>query len=204
MDTSQQNSILQSLLASKDNQLCIDCRKSQTEYIILDYGGFICSNCYKVHLSLNINQHIKPLSASLSPSELHIVSTGGNTALFEFWEFYNLNYKAISYKYSTNASQFYKKMLNDLVQGQENNSSLIDYEVGRNQSEHYLDSLSSLIEEVDIQREERIKARKMKPDKTLSDKIEDFGDSIVNSRVFKEIESGVDYVAKELNDIFGF
>lgn len=196
------NSNLQSLLAEKDNQLCIDCKKGRTEYILLDYSGLICSNCYKIHNSLNIGQQIKPLNNSLSAHETYILTIGGNTALFEYWEFYNLNYKAISYKYSTNASQFYKKMLNELVQGQESNSRLIDYETGRLQSEQYLDQLASLINEVDVQREERIKAKKMKPNKNFLDKIEDVGDSITNSTVFREIESGLESLSKEIKEFF--
>lgn len=197
---------IQATLNSKDNQICIDCGNEPTSYLIVDFSGFICENCYKIHKSLNLCQIIKPLESTLSEFEIELASIGGNTALFEFWEFYSLNYKPISYKYSTNASQHYKFMLSEIAASQESNSALLDHETGRQQSEAILSTLTSLIQEVELGKTEKKNAKKLKPTKTIICKIDEniqkIGDSIVSSRVYKEIENGMQSLSNDLNNFF--
>ena len=197
---------IETISSLRDNQLCIDCGKEPTSYLIIDYSGFICENCYKIHESLNFCQAIKPLSSPLSELETQIADIGGNTALYEYWDFYTLNYKPISYKYSTNASQYYKVILTQLLNSQETDSFLLNYETGREQSEAVLNSLTYLIEEVSLEVTEKKNAEKLKPKKTfiskIDEKIQQMGDSLISSQVYKTFEKEMESLSKELNNLF--
>lgn len=104
------------LLVFEDNSKCIDCGIGKSQYVLIEFGGFICKSCFLVHSELGITDKIQHMNDPISDLDLKKMINGGNSALFEYWEVYDLNYKAISYKYLTLSTVYYKEMLESVIE----------------------------------------------------------------------------------------
>ena len=69
------------------NLLCSDCQSCIANIVILNYGIFVCENCYKIHYS--INQYEKALMAAdlHTKDEYQILARAGNDRANEYWEY---------------------------------------------------------------------------------------------------------------------
>lgn len=115
---SRKKELLASLQKDPANSLCFDCNLESPSNISTSFGCFICNTCSKSHILLKISK-IKTLDEDWSLEELGIVSSGGNSALKEFFNYYNLMETPSYFKYQTKAAEFYKEMLSIVSKDQE-------------------------------------------------------------------------------------
>ena len=106
----------------KNNELnkeCFDCGSCYPEYISINNGVFICSNCIKIHNKFpkEISLTLKNNLFSLNDKELQYMYIGGNQKLIEFIhnDFPNLSKFKKEILYQTRAMQYYRDILNYLV-----------------------------------------------------------------------------------------
>src|SRR5574343_640378 len=99
------NNFLQRLLKYEDNRVCADCRIDSTCYTNLSFGSFICERCFFIHISLDLPETLKHFDDSYDVQDLLKLSSGGNTALNLFFSIYDLELKAISFKYISNCAE---------------------------------------------------------------------------------------------------
>ena len=105
---------LRGLLEFQDNRRCIDCGTGKSEYVLIDFGGFVCKTCFLLHSDLGLKNKLQHITDPITDQDLKQMVFGGNSALYEYWEVYDLNYKAISFKYLTLSAVYYKEMLASL------------------------------------------------------------------------------------------
>jgi hypothetical protein len=110
---------IQRLLKYQDNRRCIDCGDENVEYVNVSFGCFICEKCFIIHLSLGLPENLKHFEDCFEIDDLLKLSSGGNTSLKEFFCHYELNLKAISYKYVTMCSEYYKSLILALSKGED-------------------------------------------------------------------------------------
>lgn len=111
-----QNILRQQKIKFKDseNLKCADCEVFSSVYILIDFGCYVCANCAEIHRKL---QHsLKQESEILTDPEFSMIQAGGNIALKEFFVYYGLNSRPVSYKFQTRAAYFYKEMLGKVSQ----------------------------------------------------------------------------------------
>ena len=106
----------------KNNELnkeCFDCGSCYPEYISINNGVFICSNCIKVHNKFpkEISLTLKNDLTTLNDKELQYMYVGGNQKLIEFIhnDFPDLSKFKKEILYQTRAMQYYRDILNYLV-----------------------------------------------------------------------------------------
>ena len=104
------------------NAFCIDCQRNRSSHCNVTYGTFICQECAQQHQELFSmhESYIKPVfSSSWDTFQLRVVQVGGNKRFFDFIKEYQKERDPIEKKYSSNASNFYRKMLSDQAQGKQ-------------------------------------------------------------------------------------
>ena len=106
----------------KNNELnkeCFDCGSCYPEYISINNGVFICSNCIKIHNKFpkEISLTLKNDLTTLNDKELQYMYVGGNQKLIEFIhnDFPDLSKFKKEILYQTRAMQYYRDILNYLV-----------------------------------------------------------------------------------------
>lgn len=139
--------VIQKVLSAEDNRKCIDCGYGKTEYALIEFGGLICENCCNIHKSLYPSNKILHLSSPFGLSDIKKLEIGGNSALFEYWNLYDLNYKAISFKYLTLSAVFYSEMLEKLSENLKFDLEFLSIEKAKQPSEHLWNRFGSTIEE---------------------------------------------------------
>ncbi|OMJ95382.1 hypothetical protein SteCoe_1304 [Stentor coeruleus] len=107
---SRKKELLSTLQKDPANSLCFDCDLENPSNISISFGCFICNTCAKSHNLLS-NSKTKTINEDWSLEEIGIVSSGGNSALKEFFNYYNLMETPSNFKYQTKAAEFYKEML---------------------------------------------------------------------------------------------
>ena len=109
------------LLKEPKNNECFECSNFYPEYISLNNGIFICQNCAREHFKLpkSISYIIKNKLRSLNLNNIQYLCCGGNQKLSEFInsEYPNLKKFSPKHLYQTYAMDYYRKMLNYLIEG---------------------------------------------------------------------------------------
>ena len=109
------------LLKEPKNNECFECSNFYPEYISLNNGIFICQNCAREHFKLpkSISYIIKNNLRSLNLNNIQYLCCGGNQKLSEFInsEYPNLKKFSPKHLYQTYAMDYYRKMLNYLIEG---------------------------------------------------------------------------------------
>ncbi|OMJ84342.1 hypothetical protein SteCoe_14567 [Stentor coeruleus] len=113
MTTEQKKKVLLiDLQKDSENLKCIDCHIINPNCISFGFGCFICSSCANFHSTLGPNvTTIKTLDQEWSYEEIEIMSSGGNSALKEFFNYYDLMDAPSNIRYNTIAAEFYRDML---------------------------------------------------------------------------------------------
>lgn len=113
MTTEQKKkSLLIDLQKDSENQKCIDCNSTYPVCISFGFGCFVCNSCADFHITLGPNvTYIKTLDQNWSSEEIEIMSSGGNSALKEFFNYYDLMESPSNIRYNTIAAEFYREML---------------------------------------------------------------------------------------------
>lgn len=128
------NKFLQRLMKYEDNRVCADCELDYTCYTNLSFGSFICERCFFIHLSLELPEKLKHFDDSYEIEDLLKLSSGGNSALREFFSIYDLHLKAISFKYISNSAEYYKSLIQALSVNEKFDRPLLDKPTGREPS----------------------------------------------------------------------
>jgi small-conductance mechanosensitive channel len=109
------------ILQDPENNICFDCSQLNPEYISINNAIFICKNCAQIHSKLNnsVSNIINNNLNNLSMKNIQYLSYGGNKNLKEFIKnnFPDLNILSPSYFYNTYAMEYYRKMIEYLVEG---------------------------------------------------------------------------------------
>ena len=128
------NNFLQRLMKYEDNRICVDCESDITCYTNVSFGSFICERCFLIHLSLDLPENLKHFDDSYEIEDLLKLSSGGNTASKEFFSIYDLQLKAISFKYISNCAEYYKSLIQALSRNEQFGRPLLDKPTGREPS----------------------------------------------------------------------
>lgn len=102
------------------NSKCFDCNAEDPPNVSFAFGCFVCNTCAQSHELLGeAITKIKSVSEEWSLEELGVISSGGNSALKEFFDYYGLMKTPCNYKYQTKAAEFYREMLTVVSKDQE-------------------------------------------------------------------------------------
>lgn len=112
--------IFEKLKEDPKNSKCADCGKPDPEFTSLTYGIFICVDCKEIHQSIRPNLSVTKLVSNKlwTLNELKYIVASGNSAFEEFLSFYGLKDLKLSVKYRTTAVEFYRNMLQAIVEKQ--------------------------------------------------------------------------------------
>ncbi|OMJ91739.1 hypothetical protein SteCoe_5638 [Stentor coeruleus] len=112
--------ILSTLQKDIENSKCFDCNDENPVYASLAFGCFVCATCSKFHISLGQGiTKIKSIDEEWETNEINIISSGGNSALREFFNYYGMMGMPSNNKYYSKAAGFYKEMLATVSKDQE-------------------------------------------------------------------------------------
>ena len=113
--------ILEKKLKDELNNFCVECGNEEPEYISINNGIFICSECVQNHFNFpkNISRIVKNNIKSLTLDEIQFLLCGGNRALLKFInnEFPKLSEYPPYILYRTQAMVYYRQNLNYLING---------------------------------------------------------------------------------------
>ena len=116
MDSHQITLRLQKIkLNDSENMKCADCSVGSTEYVLVQFGSFICRDCAEAHKSI-LNKVKLEKKGPWTEKEFFMVQAGGNVALKEFFLYYGLGEWRVGDKYRTRAAWFYREMLKRVSQ----------------------------------------------------------------------------------------
>ncbi|OMJ75336.1 hypothetical protein SteCoe_25532 [Stentor coeruleus] len=112
--------ILIALQKDLENSKCFDCNDENPLCVSLAFGCFICSKCSQFHMSLGQGvTKVKDLDEEWGIDEISMVSSGGNSALREFFNYYGLMEMPSNNRYYSKAAGFYREMLSTVSKDQE-------------------------------------------------------------------------------------
>ena len=113
--------IIEKKLNDELNKFCVECGNENPEYISINNGIFICSECVQNHFNFpkNISRILKNNIKILTLDEIQYLLCGGNRALLNFInnEFPKLSQFPPYILYRTQAMVYYRQNLNYLING---------------------------------------------------------------------------------------
>ena len=113
--------IIEKKLNDELNKFCVECGNENPEYISINNGIFICSECAQNHFNFpkNISRILKNNIKVLTLDEIQYLLCGGNRALLNFInnEFPKLSQFPPYILYRTQAMVYYRQNLNYLING---------------------------------------------------------------------------------------
>ena len=184
----KQSQRMKSIICSMDekNIFCIDCGIDKIDYVSVNNGIIICSDCYEKHKNLGYNiSYLKSFSEKWDNYLLKFIQLGGNSNFFKFLYQYNLNELSIEKKYKTKAVDFYRQNLKSEVMGFD--SPQINFtienanEIIENIDDNYPEFKNyTYVKQVDIEALEK-KYNKKSVMSNMSNFFENFGKKIKNS-----------------------
>ena len=109
------------IMQNPDNNICFECSKKNPDFISINNAIFLCKDCIKNHLKFpkSISNIIPNNIKNLSIKNIQYLAYGGNKNLKEFIlnDFPNLLKLPITDFYKTYALDYYRKMIEYLVEG---------------------------------------------------------------------------------------
>ena len=113
--------ILEKKLKDELNNFCVECGNENPEFISINNGIFICSECVQNHLQFpkNISRIVNNNIKSLTLDEIQFLLCGGNRALLNFInnDFPKLSEFPPYILYRTQAMVYYRQNLQYLING---------------------------------------------------------------------------------------
>ena len=103
----------------EENYNCVDCGNSQSNFISINNGITLCSNCAEIHKQFGNNiSYILNINDELDEYLFNFIVFGSNSKFKKFLENENVDTKLnLKKKYKTNAVVFYRKNLKNKVEG---------------------------------------------------------------------------------------
>ena len=103
----------------EENYNCVDCGNSQSNFISINNGVTLCSNCAEIHKQFgNDISYILNINDELDEYLFNFIVFGSNSKFKKFLENENVDTKLnLKKKYKTNAVVFYRKNLKNKVEG---------------------------------------------------------------------------------------
>ena len=103
----------------EDNYNCVDCGKKQTNFISINNGVTLCSNCAEIHKKFGHGiSFVLNINDELDEYLFNFIVFGSNTKFKRFLEKENVDKNLnIKKKYKINAVAFYRKNLKNKVEG---------------------------------------------------------------------------------------
>ena len=176
------------IISSMDekNIFCIDCGIDKIDYVSINNGIIICSDCYEKHKNFGYKiSYLKSFSEKWDNYLLRFIQIGGNSKFFKFLYQYNLNELPIEKKYKTKAVEYYRQNLKSEVMGfdppQMNFTINEAQEIIENIEDNYPEFKNyTYAKQVDIEALEK-KYNKKSVMSNMSSFFENFGKKIKNS-----------------------
>ncbi len=105
---------MEEYLKQNPNIHCLECNSENINYISITFGVFICDNCYKEKYSkFKKSQLIKKINEKFNNHEINLIKKGGNVRFLNLMKEYSISLTepSIEFKYLTNISKYYIKLL---------------------------------------------------------------------------------------------
>ncbi|OMJ85577.1 hypothetical protein SteCoe_13052 [Stentor coeruleus] len=123
--------IFRELQTDKENTQCFDCSRIGAQWASVNNGIFLCFDCSSQHRSLGVQTSFVRSTTmdSWTPSQLTLISIGGNRRLKEYMKIYGLSNDMNAFtKYNSKALEYYREVLkneaeNNIFQGIPPNST---------------------------------------------------------------------------------
>lgn len=106
--------IFRELQSDKENSHCFDCSRSGAQWTSVNNAIFLCFDCSSQHRSLGVQTSFVRSTTmdSWTPSQLTLISIGGNRRLKEYMNMYNLPNDMNAFtKYNCKALEYYREVL---------------------------------------------------------------------------------------------
>ncbi|OMJ70293.1 hypothetical protein SteCoe_31759 [Stentor coeruleus] len=106
--------IFRELQSDKENFHCFDCKRSGAQWASVNNSIFLCFDCSSQHRSLGVQTSFVRSTTmdSWTPTQLSIMSIGGNKRLREYMEMYCLPNDMNAFtKYNCKALEYYREVL---------------------------------------------------------------------------------------------
>jgi hypothetical protein len=121
------------------------------------------------------------------------MNLGGNTALKLYWDKYDLNYKSISFKYSTFASNWYREFIRKLVLEENPGTEFLEYDVGRKLLDIFEPHANIPNEQLDLP------SRLVE---SITREIDYAGNYLSSAQFINDVESNIEALTKSIKDLF--
>jgi Putative GTPase activating protein for Arf len=131
VSSENKNQVFNNLKSNPENNKCMECGVDNPTFTSVNNGCLICINCVQTHGALGREiSRIKPLDDTWSLEDLRLMAAGGNSALQEFFAYYNLLNTPPNFKYNTRAAHFYRDMLSVVAEDREYRNTCPSIEEG--------------------------------------------------------------------------
>ena len=117
------NAKIETILSLTGNNKCLECEKSEVDWVSFPSTVFLCLNCCRRHKEFKIKPTLKSLSVSeFTQHEIKKMNLGGNARFLTLMNEYKISIKEpnIEHKYLTVISLYYFKLLDVQVNKIEN------------------------------------------------------------------------------------
>jgi len=84
MSTVNTEKILKEIRNRSENKKCMDCSATFPQYVVLDFGTWVCATCSGIHREFS-HKVKSPTMSTFKPDELRILSEGGNDLARKKW-----------------------------------------------------------------------------------------------------------------------
>jgi hypothetical protein len=103
---------IETLKAYSVNQNCADCRLQPSTFVSVSHGTFICRQCAVSHMLLGtVDSQVKEISSEWTPEQVAFIANGGNDAIQQLFQYYEILDTPVNYKYNTKAAAYYRRLM---------------------------------------------------------------------------------------------